>query len=193
MITRRTFWMNAAAVAAGARLLRAAGVDGKWEATIESPMGPTTMTFDLKADGEMLSGAVANEMMGKSEIADGKIEGDKVSFVQVMQRGEREIRFKYEGTVSGDAMELTRSMVRPAGGAPGQQGGGGGRARGGGQGPGGGNRGPGGGGRPGGGGQGQGGNRGPGGGGQPGGRGQGQGGNRGGMGRPVTFTAKRVQ
>ena len=159
VITRRTFWTNAAAVAAGARLLRAAGVDGKWEATIESPMGPMTMTFDLKADGEMLSGAVANEMMGKSEIADGKIEGDKVSFVQVMQRGEREIRFQYEGTVLGDAMELTRSMVRPAGGAPGQGGG----------------------------------NRGPGGGGRPGGGGQGQGGNRGGMGRPVTFTAKRVQ
>ena len=81
-------------------------MDGKWEATIESPTGPMTMTFDLKADGEMLSGAVANEMMGKSEIADGKIEGDKVSFVQVMQRGEREIRFKYEGTVSATQWSL---------------------------------------------------------------------------------------
>ncbi len=183
MITRRTFWMSAAAVAASARSLRAAGVDGKWEATIEGPMGPMTMKFDLKADGDMLSGTIANEMMGESEIADGKIEGDKVSFVQVMRRGEREIRFKYEGTVSGDAMELTRSMDRPAGGAgQGQGGGGARRQRGGGQGQGGG-RGPGS------------GNRGPGGGGRPGGGGQGQGGNRGGggMGRPVTFTAKRVQ
>ncbi len=165
MITRRTFWMSATAAAVGARSLRAAEVDGKWEATIESPMGPMTMKFDLKADGDTLSGTVANEMMGEAEIADGKIEGDKVSFVQVMRRGEREIKFKYEGTVSGDEMELTRSMDRPAGGAPGQGGGGARRPRGG---------------------QGQ---------GQGGGRAPGSGGNRGGggMGRPATFTAKRVQ
>ena len=178
-MTRRTFWMSAAAAAAGARALRAAGVDGKWEATVESPMGPMTLTFDLKADGEMLSGTIANEMMGESEIRDGKIADGKVSFVQVMQRGDREMKFKYEGTVAGDAMELTRSMDRPAGGrGPGGPGGprggrpGGGQGQGGGRGPAGGNRGPGGGGRPG--GQG------------PGGRGGG------GMGRPVTFTAKRV-
>lgn len=169
-MTRRTFWMSAAAAAAGARVLRAAGVDGKWEAAVESPMGPMTLTFDLKADGEMLSGTIANEMMGESKIRDGKIADGKISFVQIMRRGEREIEFKYEGAVSGDTMELTRSMNRPAGG-PGGPGGG---PRGGGQGQGG--RGPGG------------GNRGPGGG--P----RGQGGPRGGggMGRPVTFTAKRV-
>ena len=34
------------------RSLRAAGVDGKWEASIESPMGAMTMIFDLKSDGE---------------------------------------------------------------------------------------------------------------------------------------------
>ncbi len=171
-MTRRTFWMSAAAAAASARVLRAAGVDGKWEAAVESPMGPMTLTFDLKADGEVLSGTIANEMMGESEIRDGKIADGKISFVQVMRRGEREIEFKYEGAVSGDAMELTRSMNRPAGGGPG---GPGGRPRGGGQGQGG--RGPGG------------GNRAPGGGGP-----RGQGGPRGGggMGRPVTFTAKRV-
>lgn len=171
-MTRRTFWMSAAAAAAGARVLRAAGVDGKWEASVESPMGPMTLTFDLKADGEMLSGTIANEMMGESEIREGKIADGKISFVQVMRRGEREIKFKYEGAVSGDTMELTRSMDRPAG-----TGGPGGRPRGGGQGQGQGGRGPGG------------GNRGPDGG-RPGGQGGPRGG--GGMGRPVTFTAKRV-
>ncbi len=167
MITRRMFSLSVMAAAASTRALRAAGVDGKWEASIESPMGAMTMTFDLKSDGEVLTGSVGNEMMGESEIQDGKITGDEVSFVQVMKRGEREMKFKYEGKLAGDELELTRSM------------------------DGGGGRGPGGGG-PRGGRQGGGGERRPGGGGQggpAGGRG-GRGG--GGMGRPTTFTAKRV-
>ena len=167
MITRRMFSLSVMAAAASTRALRAAGVDGKWEASIESPMGAMTMTFDLKSDGEVLTGSVGNEMMGESEIQDGKITGDEVSFVQVMKRGDREMKFKYEGKLAGDELELTRSM------------------------DGGGGRGPGGGG-PRGGRQGGGGERRPGGGGQggpAGGRG-GRGG--GGMGRPTTFTAKRV-
>ena len=163
MITRRIFSLSVMAAAAGTRVLRAAGVDGKWEASIESPMGAMAMTFDLKSDGEKLTGSVGNEMMGESEIQDGKISGDEVSFVQVMKRGDREMKFKYEGKLAGDELELTRSMD------------GGGRGPGGG-----GERGPRGGGRPGGGG--------------PGGPGGGRGGRGGGgMGRPTTFTAKRVK
>lgn len=172
MITRRTFSLSVIAATAGTRVLRAAGVDGKWEASIESPMGAMTMTFDLRSDGESLTGSVGNEMMGESEIQDGKISGDEVSFVQVMKRGDREMKFKYEGKLAGDELELTRSMD-------------------------GGGRGPGGGGRSGGGrgagGRTGGGERGPGGGGQ-GGPGGGRGGRGGGgMGRPTTFTAKRVK
>jgi hypothetical protein len=152
LITRRIFSLSVMAAAAGTRVLRAAGVDGKWEASIESPMGAMAMTFDLKSDGEKLTGSVGNEMMGESEIQDGKISGDEVSFVQVMKRGDREMKFKYEGKLAGDKLELTRSMD-------------------------GGGRGPGGGGE-----------RGPGG---PGGGRGGRGG--GGMGRPTTFTAKRVK
>ncbi len=174
MITRRMFSLSVMAAAASTRALRAAGVDGKWEASIESPMGAMTMTFDLKADGEKLTGSIGNEMMGESEIQDGKITGDEVSFVQVMKRGEREMKFKYEGKLAGDELELTRSMD-----------GGGGRGPGGGPGAGGGPRGA----RQGGGG----GERRPGGGGGQGGPGGGRGGRGGGgMGRPTTFTAKRV-
>jgi len=107
------------AAAAGTRVLRAADVDGKWEASIESPMGAMIMTFDLKSDGEKLTGSVGNEMMGESEIQDGKISGDEVSFVQVMKRGDREMKFKYEGKLAGDELELTRSMD---GGGPGRGG-----------------------------------------------------------------------
>ena len=182
MISRRAFALAVPALATTMRGLRAAEVDGKWEAQIEGPQGSTVFTFDLKADGETLTGTVGNEMMGHSEIQEGKLSGDQVEFVQVVQRGNFQIRFNYAGKVSADEMELTRTMQRPGGG----QGPGGGRGAGG---PGGG-RGAGGpgGGRPGGapgGGRGAGGPGGGRGAGGPGGGGRG-------MGRAMTFTAKRV-
>ena len=132
---------------------------------MQGPGGEATWTFDLKADGDKLSGMVVNDFMGEMEIQDGKIDGDAVSFKQVMQRGDRSMTFVYTGKISGDEMELTRTM----------EGMGGGRGKGG---PGGGSPGA----RQG----------GPGG---PGGKGGGPGGGRrgGGMGRETTFTAKRVE
>ncbi len=103
----------------------AADAAGKWEATIESPRGEMTYTFDLQADGETLTGSVANEMMGETEIQDGKIDGDNVSFKQVMQRGDRSMTFVYSGKIVGDEMELTRTM-EGRGGAAGKRGGPGG-------------------------------------------------------------------
>ncbi len=182
MISRRAFALAAPALATMVRDLRAAAVDGKWEAEIEGPQGSTVIIIDLKADGEMLTGTLGNDMMGAAEIQDGKISGDQIEFVQVMQRGDFQMRFNYSGKVSGDEMELTRTVQRPGG--PG-----GGQGQGGGRGPGGG-RGAGGQGGPGG-GRGAGGQGGPGGGRGAGGQG-GAGGARRGMGRALTFTAKRV-
>lgn len=176
MISRRAFALAVPALATTMRRLRAAEVDGRWEAAIEGPQGSMVLTFDLKADGEALTGTVGNEMMGESEIQEGKISGDQVEFVQVMQRGNFQMRFTYAGKLSGDEMELTRTMQRPGGGQ-GPGGPGGGRGAGG---PGGG--------RPGG---APGGGRGAGGAG--GGRGAGGAGGGGrGMGRAMTFIAKRV-
>jgi hypothetical protein len=93
------------------------------------------MVFDLKSEGDSLTGSVGNDMMGEIEIQDGKVMGDEVSFVQTMMRGDFEIRIQYTGKVMGDEMELTRTGQRPGGGrgqggARGQGPGGAGRRRG---------------------------------------------------------------
>ena len=157
--------------AASTLRLRAAGVDGKWEAEVDSPRGPVVLAFDLKSDGEALTGTIGNDLMGEVEIQEGKVIGDEVSFVQKQARGDFEIRMKYTGKVTGDEMELTRSVERPPGGRGGGRPGGGRPPQGG-----------------------AGGGRGPGGA-RGGARRQGPGGARrgGGFGRPVTFVAKRVQ
>ncbi len=44
----------------------AADIDGKWNATVESPMGAVNQTFELKAEGEKLNGSVAFEVGGQA-------------------------------------------------------------------------------------------------------------------------------
>ena len=150
----------------------AAGIDGKWTAEVPGRQGPMEMVFDLKADGDKVTGTISNDFMGESEIQDGKIEGDKISFKQVVEMG-RTMTFTYSGKIKGDEIEFTRAIEGGFGG-----------------------RGPGGGG-PGAGGGRRGGDRGEGrarGEGRRGGGGEGRrGGRGGGFGRPMTFTAKRAQ
>ena len=118
----------------------AAGIDGKWEATQETPRGEMTLVFDLKADGDALTGVVSNDFMGESEISDGKIDGDSVTFKQIMERGDRKMTIVYEGKLSGDELTLTRTMEGM--GPGGKRGPGPGAGPGGGQGGPGGRRGP---------------------------------------------------
>ncbi|MEZ5354972.1 MAG: hypothetical protein R2762_20235 [Bryobacteraceae bacterium] len=90
-----------AAFALSAATMLAAEVTGKWVATMESPRGEMKINFDLKADGDKLTGTIGNEMMGDSEIQDGKVDGDSIEFKQVMKRGDREMKFVYIGQSIG--------------------------------------------------------------------------------------------
>jgi hypothetical protein len=97
----------AALFAAGAA---AADVDGKWTAQAPGRQGSTEVTFHFNAEGEKLSGTVANAFMGNTEIQNGRISGDEITFNQVIERGARKLIFKYKGTVKGDEIEFTREL-----------------------------------------------------------------------------------
>ena len=83
----------------------AADVTGVWKAEFETPNGTRTSTFDLKADGEKLTGKMITPM-GETEIKDGSVKGDvaKWSVVRNFQGTERTLT--YTGTVSGDEMKI---------------------------------------------------------------------------------------
>ena len=86
----------------------AADVSGKWTAEVPGRQGNTQpTTFNLKADGSKLSGTVTNRR-GDSEIKDGKIDGDNISFVQVMNFNGNEMKMTYKGVVSGDSIKFSR-------------------------------------------------------------------------------------
>src|SRR5947209_17775290 len=86
----------------------AADIDGKWTATFETPRGSIKTTWDLKADGTKLTGKSSSEMGGQ-DVAEGKIEGKEVSWVEVFDFNGNSIRFVYKGTINGDEMKLSRT------------------------------------------------------------------------------------
>jgi hypothetical protein len=94
------------ALLAAATML-ASEVTGKWKASFTTPNGETReSTFDLKADGDNLTGTVSS-IRGETAISDGKVDGNKVSFAVVRNFQGNEFKMLYKGTVSGDEMSLT--------------------------------------------------------------------------------------
>jgi hypothetical protein len=84
----------------------AADVTGTWKGTAESPNGTIERTFVFKQTGATLTGESTSEMLGKSTIVDGKVEGDDVSFSMNVKFQDNEMKLNYKGKVSGDTMKL---------------------------------------------------------------------------------------
>lgn len=93
----------------------AADVSGKWTFDQQMRGNTTTVTMDLKASGDSLTGTMSqpgrdgNAM--ETPISDGKINGSDISFKVVRSFGDREFTTEYKGTVNGDTMDL--SITRP--------------------------------------------------------------------------------
>jgi hypothetical protein len=110
----------------------AADITGTWVAEMSAPKmgpdgggpggggpgggGPMKFTFEFKADGSKLGGAVLVPMGNKNEIIEGKIDGNNVSFAVKVDAMGNEMKINYKGTVSGDEMKLTFTMEGGMGG-----------------------------------------------------------------------------
>jgi hypothetical protein len=92
----------------------AADFNGKWTATVESPRGTQTVTFDFHVDGAKLTGKITNPR-GDFDLQDGKVDGDSISFGQVMNFNGNEFKIAYTGKADGENIKFTRlSGDRPA-------------------------------------------------------------------------------
>jgi hypothetical protein len=97
----------------------AADVTGKWVAQVPGRDGQTReQTFTLKQDGEKLTGTVGSPM-GDTEISEGKVSGDDISFLVVMKMQDREMKQLHKGKASGNEINFTREMQGGPGGAGG--------------------------------------------------------------------------
>ena len=95
----------------------AADVSGKW--TYEQSRGGNTMTstLTLKADGAALTGSVDGGR-GATEIKDGKVDGDNISFSVTRSMGGNDFTTKYTGKLEGDTLKLTIETPGRNGGEP---------------------------------------------------------------------------
>lgn len=86
----------------------AADVSGKWLAQVPGRGGQAReVTINLKADGGNLTGSVTT-MRGDAPISDGKIDGDNISFTQVLEFNGNSVKLIYKGKISGDEIKFTR-------------------------------------------------------------------------------------
>ncbi len=88
----------------------AADINGKWSAAIETPRGTQNVTFDFHVDGAAVTGKVTSPR-GESDIQDGKIDDDSLTFVQVITFNGNEMKASYTGKVDGDTIKFSRTVA----------------------------------------------------------------------------------
>ena len=110
----RTLALAVLVVTLGAITALAADLNGKWKATVETPRGTQEITFNFHVDGPTLTGKVTTPR-GESDITDGKIDGDNVSFTQTVNFNGNDMKINYTGKIDGDNIKFTRTVGdRPA-------------------------------------------------------------------------------
>ncbi len=89
----------------------AADVSGKWKSEMTTPDGQTrTSTYAFKVDGGTLTGTVAGAR-GETEIKEGKVSGDEISFVLIRSFNGNEFKTQYTGKISGDEIKFKVEVV----------------------------------------------------------------------------------
>lgn len=98
---------------AAAASARAAEITGRWLSEFESPIGHLKYIYDLKADGGQLAGKAIRESDGQkteTEIKEGKVATNELSFVEPLQFNDQEVRIEYKGTITGDEIKFVRKV-----------------------------------------------------------------------------------
>ena len=115
-MTKKLLFVMTILLVAGFTLM-AADIDGKWTSEQAGrnggPARVTTYTF--KADGAKLTGSLTRPgFQGgdpmTTDISDGTVDGNKVSFSVKMSFGGNDMVQKYTGAVAGDELKLTMTM-----------------------------------------------------------------------------------
>ena len=97
------------AVLAFAVAAHAADISGKWTAEFDTQIGVQKYTYEFKVDGGKLTGKAISQN-GSAEIQEGKVSGDDVSFVEMLDFQGMQIRIDYKGKVAGDEIKFTRQV-----------------------------------------------------------------------------------
>ncbi len=94
----------------------AANISGNWKATADMNGQSMERTFTFKVDGNKVTGETNSSFAGKSEITDGKIDGDTVTFTITVNFGDTPMKLNYKGKVNAAGTEIHFTVENPQGG-----------------------------------------------------------------------------
>src|SRR5437763_15113233 len=83
----------------------AADITGTWKAEFNTERGLQKYTFTLKQDGTSVTGKANVERDGEkreAELKEGKVDGETVTFVELLKIQDNDIRIVYAGKISGN-------------------------------------------------------------------------------------------
>jgi enterochelin esterase-like enzyme len=92
---------------------RAGDLDGQWHAEFDTQIGTQKYTFTFQQDGTNVTGkagAVVNDQKRETELKDGSILGDTLSFVEMLNWQGNDVRIRYLGKVGTNEIAFTREV-----------------------------------------------------------------------------------
>ena len=98
-------------LAGGACLAYAADVSGKWSANFDTQVGKQSYDYELKVQGAALTGTAKGNLITDSVLSDGKVDGNKISFVEKGMYQGMPLTFNYTGELVGDEIHFKRELM----------------------------------------------------------------------------------
>lgn len=81
---------------------------GNWEGEFYTQVGPQRYQITMAVSANKLAGTITSSH-GRALLRDGRISGDRVSFVEIIKDNEgHDVRVQYKGKILGSEMKLTR-------------------------------------------------------------------------------------
>ena len=109
---KKTILLSFVMLAAMATLALAADVNGTWTASFDTQVGVQKYTYTFKVDGNKLTGKAKSELANsESDIQEGTVNGDDISFVENLNFQDMPLRIVYKGKIAGDEIKFTRTIL----------------------------------------------------------------------------------
>jgi enterochelin esterase-like enzyme len=92
---------------------RAGNIDGEWRAEFDTQIGVQKYLFTFKADGDNLTGKAAVEVgdqKREAKFTEGKITGDTVTFVEMLNIQGNDVRILYTGKIGTNEIDFKREV-----------------------------------------------------------------------------------
>jgi enterochelin esterase-like enzyme len=92
----------------------AADITGKWNAEFDTQVGLQKYIFTFTQDGDKIAGKAVSDIGGEKkevELQEVKLDGDAISFVEILPFQGTDLRISYNGKISGDEIKFMRNVA----------------------------------------------------------------------------------